>query len=273
MLKYIILITKKQPERLEELEKQCKNQGVSFFYVLPEWETKIGETLYITDEANIFQGLWEEGANVLVWLHEENKTESFQNAEYLLERIEEAEFDYLEKIYQRLQDLPWLIRETKRCRIREMTEKDLEQIYWIYSGESITKYMEGLYEDREEEQAFLRSYIEQAYKFYGYGTWVIEEKEKNVLIGRVGFNLREGYEEPELGFVIAEEYQRQGYAYECCKEVIKYAKEELGFTTIQTLVREENENSKALCRKLGFVKKEIVVWEKEEYLRFIRILD
>ena len=133
--------------------------------------------------------------------------------------------------------------------------------------------MEGLYEDREEEQAFLRSYIEQAYKFYGYGTWVIEEKEKNVLIGRVGFNLREGYEEPELGFVIAEEYQRQGYAYECCKEVIKYAKEELGFTTIQTLVREENENSKALCRKLGFVKKEIVVWEKEEYLRFIRILD
>ena len=29
MLKYIILITKKQPERLEELEKQCKNHLIN----------------------------------------------------------------------------------------------------------------------------------------------------------------------------------------------------------------------------------------------------
>ena len=60
MLKYIILITKKQPGILNELEKQCTNQGVSFFYVLPEFETKIRETLYITDDHEIFQGLWEE---------------------------------------------------------------------------------------------------------------------------------------------------------------------------------------------------------------------
>lgn len=272
MLKYIVLITKKQPGILNELEKQCTNQGVSFFYVLPEFETKIRETLYITDDREIFQGLWEEGASVLVWLHEENKGENFTKAEYLVENIEEIDFIYLERIYRRLRKIPWIIKETKRCIIREMTEEDLEQLYEIYRGKSITQYMEGLYEEKEEEREFIRSYIESAYKFYGYGTWVIEDKLTKKLIGRVGFNLREGYEEPELGFVIAEQYQRQGYAYECCSAVIENSREEFGFEMIQALVKEGNYNSARLCLKLGFKETEPVFWEEEKYLRYIKFL-
>ena len=162
-----------------------------------------------------------------------------------------------------------MIRETKRCIIREMTEDDLEGIYYIYSGKGVSAYIEALYEDPKEEREFIRSYIKNAYEFYGYGTWVIWHKESKKLIGRVGFNLREGYEEPELGFVIAEEYQGQGYAAECCRAVMEVGKKEYEFNRIQTLIKEGNISSISLCKRLGFQYDKRVIWDKEEYLRFV----
>ena len=268
MLKDIIMITYKKIEKLRELEEECKQKKIDFFYFFPEKITLISETLYITDSREIYLGLKGERANVLVWVHEENKNQNFPEAFYVVENIEEINLKYLEQVYMRQMKIPWTIAETKRCIIREMTVEDLDEIYNIYEGKNITKYMEGLYEDREEEKEFIASYIEHAYKFYGYGTWVIYEKELGVLIGRVGYNLREGYEDPELGFVIAERYQNKGYGYECCKAVIAVGKEEYGFEQIQALVKEKNKVSISLCEKLGLHQKRKVIWEGEEYLYF-----
>lgn len=258
--------------KLKSLESECEKEGICFCYTLPEEETLIKETLYITDHDEIYQGLKEEGGNVVVWSHEDNRNLKFFYAPYIIEGIEEIELDYLKKLYLRFQRLPWKITETRRCIIREMTEQDLEGLYAVYEGESITRYMEGLYEDREKEREFIRSYISNAYEFYGFGTWVIEEKETGRLMGRVGFNLREGYEEPELGFVIAEKYQRQGYAYECCLAAMEAGKKEYGFEAVQTLVQKENTASIYLCEKLGFLWEEEVQQEEKKYLRGIKCL-
>ena len=64
--------------------------------------------------------------------------------------------------------------------------------------------------------------------------------------------MRDGYEEPELGYVIGTEYQRKGYAYEVCKGILKYAGECLGYTQVGALVHRENQASIALLKKLGF---------------------
>ena len=153
MLKYIIIATAKLLEPLFRLETECEENGVKLYYGLPEEQTLIDETLYITDHEEIARQLLEEKANVLVWLHEENKTKNFRGIPYAAEALEEIDFTYLERIYRRFRKLPWNIAETKRCRIREMTEEDLDAIYEIYSGENITKYMEGLYEDSRGDQA------------------------------------------------------------------------------------------------------------------------
>lgn len=269
MLKDIIIIAERKIEKLEALENECKKKKIHFFYSFPEKVTLISETLYITDSLEIYSGLKEEGANVLVWLHKENKNRNFREAVYAVEKIEEINLKYLEQVYCRFMGIPWIITETERCIIREMKEDDVDEIYRIYEGKTITKYMEGLYENKEEEKEFIRSYIKNAYEFYGYGTWVIYEKKAGILIGRIGYNLREGYEEPELGFVIDERYQKKGYAYECCKAALLVGKEDYEFETIQALVKEENKASWSLCEKLGFVLREKVVWEGEEYLRFL----
>mgnify|MGYP003294247599 CR=1 FL=1 len=268
MLKYIILITAKLIEPVGKLEEECRQKQVELHYVLPEKTTLISETLYITDDEEIAKELMEEKANVLVWLHEDNKGQNFSCTPYAFENIEEIDFAYIERVYQRFRKLPWTICETQRCIIREMTEEDIDAIYDIYSGESITRYMEGLYEDRKEELEFMRSYIENEYTFWGYGTWLIVRKEDEKIIGRVGFNMREGFEEPEMGFVVGEKYQRQGYALECCKAALKVGKDDYEFEKVQVLVKKGNVASVQLSEKLGFMLEQEVEIEEENYLRY-----
>lgn len=268
-LRYIIFVTVKKIEELKELEEGCQKKGIRLYYTLPEEETLICETLYITDCEEICRQLLAENANVLVWLHEDNRQEDFSQAGYAIERIEEMDADYGERIYQRFQKLPWKITETKRCIIREMMEEDLDEVYQIYAADSITKYMEGLYEDREKELEYTRSYIQNMYTFWGYGIWIIERKSDHKIIGRVGFDTRDGYAEPELGFVIMESEQQKGYAYECCRAVLKTGKEEYEFETVQALVQKGNKASLNLCYKLGFELKEKIMTEGKEYFRFL----
>ena len=269
MLKYIIFITEKEVPALKEMESECRKREIALLYGLPEEDTLINETLYITDHDEICKQLLEEKANVLVWLHEDNREKDLGQVPYAIENIQEIDFAYAEKIYQRFQRIPWQIAETKRCIIREMIEEDLDAVYEVYAAPSITKYMEGLYENREEELEYTRSYIQNAYTFWGYGTWVIEKKTDHKIIGRVGFNLRDGYEEPELGFVIMEKEQKKGYALECCEAVLKVGKEEYEFEQIQALIKEGNEASVNLCKKLGFEYWGKTEEGKEEYLRFL----
>ena len=269
MLKYIIFVTEEKVPEMKGLEAECKGKGVSLLYSLPEEETLIKETLYITDHEEICKGFLEEKANVLVWLHENNKHNDLSQAPYAMENIHELDFVYAERIWKRFQKSPWIIAETDRCIIREMTEEDLDAVYDVYAGENITKYMEGLYENRQKELEYTRSYIQNAYRFWGYGTWIIEKKSDKRIIGRVGFNLRDGYEDVELGFVIMEEEQKKGYAYECCLTVMKIGKEEYEFEKVQALVKEGNTASINLCNKLGFKEQGKVQEQGEEYLRFL----
>ena len=268
MLKNIIFLTKKKVNQLRQLEQEAEYVGVKVYYNLSDEEILMKETLFVTDHAEICNRLLKEQASVLAWIHEENKEQNLGQIPYAVECLDELDYSYFEKIYRRFHKIPWEIAETKRCRIREMEVADLDALYRIYEAPSITRYMENLYEDRKKEEEYTRSYIENAYTFWGFGTWILERKDGRI-IGRVGFNLRDGYDIPELGFVIGEEYQRQGYAYEACKAVLDVGKNEYEFNTVQALVKEENIPSVELCKKLGFVLKGKVLEQGEEYLLFL----
>lgn len=91
----------------------------------------------------------------------------------------------------------------------------------------MTDYMEGLYE-YEEELEYQKAYIENMYRFYGYGMWLVFEKKTGTLIGRAGVEHREELNgDMELGYAIRTSFQQQGYAYEVCQAIMQYAGEEL----------------------------------------------
>lgn len=211
------------------------------------------EILYMTDDLSLLRQLAEEGKKVAAVLTEANREEDFSGIPYAFEQIEELNQTDYENIYRRLARLPWEILETKRCRLREMTEDDLEALYEIYAGKGITQYMEGLFKNPEDEREYITNYRKYVYEFYEYGMWIIEEKESGKIIGRAGVDPHG--EENELGYVIAKPWQRQGFAYEVCSAILEYMwRTQPGCREIFSRVHPENIASVRLLEKLGFEK-------------------
>lgn len=211
-----------------------------------------GGTLYLTDDVNLLRMWQKSGLEGAVLLHEGNRQEDFLGIMYALERVEELDGEELDRIYRRLHELPWKILETDRCVVREITVGDVDRLYEIYAEPSVTKYMDNLFADREEEKAYTQGYIRNMYGFYGYGMWIVEVKYLGRVIGRVG--IEPCGEENELGYVIAEPWRRLGIAKEVCRAVMKYGFEELGLDQISARVQRENQPSKGLLQNLGFQK-------------------
>lgn len=208
--------------------------------------------LYVSDDAASAEALQGEGKAVLIYLHPGNAGQDFSRFLFAAEDPEDLEEEYIRRVYRRLKGLPWEIAETARCLIRETTPEDVEEFYRIYSDPSITRYMDGLYPEREQEKQYIREYIEKVYTFYGFGVWTVVEKESGAVIGRAGLSYREGYDDPELGFIIGVPWQGRGYAREVCRAVLDYAWNALEFDRVQALVEPGNEASLRLCEELGF---------------------
>ncbi len=274
-------------ELIEELE-EC---GIDVYALLAE-EEYVGErtgTLYLTDSPLRAAQLQAKKQAVLGYLHtvyERNAVEDtavfpyicgdLSGVPYCMEQPEGIDAEYLERVYRRYQNIPWDILRTKRCLIRETTVADVDAFVNIYKEPEITRYTEGLYEDLEQERAYIKDYIAGMYRFYEYGVWTVVDRETGEVIGRAGFSEREGYDVPELGFIIAKPWQQKGIATEICSAILQYGVEYLGFDCVQVLVRPENEVSLKLCRNLGFVPhsrvtvKDKITGEEQEHLRMIR---
>lgn len=243
----------------QALSTDLASHGIKIFQVpysaidkfLPPKNATPRSCLILCDQPQLAQAFLDANYYVVAVLHEDNKDKHF-NIPFAVEDFTELDWHYFVKYWQRYNDIPWHIMDTDRCSIREMSPEDLNDLYDMYSDKRICEYTEDLFENRLQELQYIKDYVNNMYKFYNFGTWLIEEKFTGNLIGRVGFNYRPGFDDPELGFVINPRYWRHGYAYETCCKVIEYGKTELGFTRIHAFVRPENEASVALLEKLGF---------------------
>lgn len=245
-------------DKINNMKKKLSNAGIELSAINIEKDASQlpapGEgMLVISDDSKQVKRLLDAGYYVSGFYHEKNKNEMFEGASYAVSDVEELTIRSYDEVYRRLAGIPWDILETERLLVRESTVEDVTDFYRIYSEPSITEYMDDLFENPDEERAYMKDYINHMYGFYGFGMWTVIEKAENGIIGRAGLNIREGYELPELGFVIEKEYQRKGYAKEICNAILSYAKEELGFDRVQALVEENNEPSLRLLTSLGFI--------------------
>ncbi len=215
--------------------------------------------LLITDEMNIARRARAEGRYVVLSYPVQGMTQADNLADYPYaiettgEEPEESVYAaYLEHVLCRFKGEPCHILDTERCRVREIVPQDVDRLYEIYADPIITEFMEDLYENKEDEIAYTKEYIRCHYGFYDFGMWIVEEKESGRIIGRAGFDMRQGYEVPELGFMICLEFQHRGYAGEVCRALLAYGKEQLGFEEVGAFTAPENISSVCLLKKLGF---------------------
>lgn len=192
-------------------------------------------------------------ADVPTIAYQKPEMDTFLHADMVVEGFEEVDMIFLQRVYERHFNIPWTILETKRCIVRELELSDLDALFSMYAEPGMTDYMEGLYE-YEEELEYQKAYIENMYRFYGYGMWLVFEKKTGTLIGRAGVEHREELSgDMELGYAIRTSFQHQGYAYEVCQAIMQYAGEELQVHLLHCLIQKENALSEKLAIKLGFL--------------------
>lgn len=175
-------------------------------------------------------------------------------ADFIVQGFEEIGIQFFDRVQKRRNCLPWSILYTKRTCVREITIADLDELYDIYQVQGMTDYIEPLYE-REMEEQYTKNYIRYMYYYYGYGMWIVQDRETGMLIGRAGIEHRDRDDQVwmELGYVIRKEYQNQGYATEVCMAILDYAKQELEMEDMHCFIHKDNLASIRVVEKLGFV--------------------
>jgi RimJ/RimL family protein N-acetyltransferase len=92
----------------------------------------------------------------------------------------------------------------------------------------------------------------------GFGTWAVTCKSDGKLVGNAGIFTAwrdmepEFGEEPEMGWIFAQEVHGQGIAGEACRAVLDWAEANLDPTPIWAIIAPENAPSLRLAEKLGF---------------------
>ena len=214
------------------------------------------------------------GVATMAYLNPSIPNQSYSGVDMLVEGFDEVDVDFLEKAWQRHHRIPWTILVTERCVVRELSLDDMDDLFELYEDGEIDKYTDPLY-SYEEEKEFQRAYIENMYRYFGYGLWLVFLKETGELIGRAGLEHREYHEEIELelGYIIGTKYQGQGLATEICEAILEYAKENTGFERINTLIEEGNTASEHLSQKLGFSHAEDFELDGKIMHRYIKKFD
>ena len=217
-----------------------------------------GETcVWLADDRETLVRLKNQGESVIYLLTPDNREGFCPEADWCLETEEPGTEDWMDmdffwRVWLRSKDLPWQICETQRLYLREMTEGDLDFLYHCQTDPDTARFVEGPREDRETELEKLRAYRKLIYGFYGFGLWMVCEKESGQPVGRAGLQLREEEELLELGFEMEVSFRGRGYMKEALESVISYAREELELECLRSVVDVENDASQQVCRSLGF---------------------
>ena len=166
--------------------------------------------------------------------------------------------------------------ETDRLQLRRMDESDLDFFIDIHGDPEVARYIgAGNPRPKAETEGWFRK-IQDSYKAADLGQLTVLRKADGMRIGRCGLSdaavechavpgrLRRGWfftadapgdvevvRLPELGYTFGRVHWGQGYASEAARCVFDYARENLPFTEIMSVIHAENAASRAVVQKSG----------------------
>lgn len=145
--------------------------------------------------------------------------------------------------------------ETERLILRGPEARDFEPIAAFYA-DGDRSWGFGGPQNRTEAWRWFASLIGH-WALRGFGFWMVETKAGDT-VGLVGIWEPEGWPEPELGWVMFQNGEGNGYAYEAAIAARNHAYEALGFSTLSSNIFPGNTRSVALAEKLG-------AWKEREF--------
>ena len=147
--------------------------------------------------------------------------------------------------------------ETPRLLLRAHRIDDFSPSEKMWGDALVTRYIGGRPFTRQETWTRLLRYVGH-WALVGFGYWAVEEKATSRFVGEMGFaDFKREIDPPldgipELGWVIAPEAQRKGYASEGLLAVTAWGEAHLPSRTTACLIHPENAASLRLAEKCGY---------------------
>jgi len=145
------------------------------------------------------------------------------------------------------------VLETERLVLRHLTLDDAEFILGLVNEPSWLRYIG----DRgvrtiEDARQYLRTGPLASYQQFGFGLYLIEQKESGVPVGICGLLQRETLDDVDVGFALLPQFWRKGYAFESAAAVIEHGRDDFGLRRVVAITSPDNHGSIQLLEKLGF---------------------
>ncbi len=108
-----------------------------------------------------------------------------------------------------------IVLETERLRLTNWLPEQVNDLYALHGRSSVTRFLTADGNPETLEQARRRLAVwEKNFAQYRFGKLRVIRKSDDVFLGRAGFGLYQGLDEPEIGFALFEQYWGKGYAFE-----------------------------------------------------------
>ncbi len=139
---------------------------------------------------------------------------------------------------------------TERLLLRPMRFDDFDT-YCALMTSPRAVYMGGPFDLRAAWGMFANDAVQ--WQFFGHGCLMIERCADGAVLGQVGINHGPLFPEKELGWLLYDGFEGQGYAFEAASAMRDWAFSALGLVSLVSYCDPGNARSIALARKLGGV--------------------
>ena len=213
------------------------------------------ECLVIEDSSNGVAAAETAGITCIGFVNPNSGNQDLRKATLLVEGFDEVDFEFINKVYQFDHMEPTTILTTEHFILRELTTRDIEELYPICQEPSIKEFLDD-FDDLLVEKEKQEAYIHHMYHFYGFGFWGVFFKDNGHLVGRCGIELKtlDGEEVYEIGYLLDPSYQGHGYAKEFVTETLNYCFTDLDIHRIVAVIDKNNIRSIHLAEQVGMCK-------------------
>jgi ribosomal-protein-alanine N-acetyltransferase len=150
---------------------------------------------------------------------------------------------------------PFPIIHTERLILREMTDKDLPEIFFQRSDPRMMKYVDRAPARSMDDAREFFTRIKAA-QFANEGiNWGITLKNEPKLIGNIGiWRIEQEHHRAEIGYALHPEHQGKGIMHEALKAVLNYGFDTMKLHSVEANVNPENRASIKLLERNNFIK-------------------
>ena len=144
---------------------------------------------------------------------------------------------------------PIPVLTTKRLMLRAPGVSDFP-VYCDFYGDPLASSFYG--GPLDAAQAWRRLALDIGHwSLRGHGMWAVVEQASGLTIGGCGIVQPEGWPRHELSWWIVPVARRHGYAEEASRAAVQWALAALGWSHVETHMKDENVAARALAVKLG----------------------